>query len=52
MEDGLELLMKKTWELSEGAVKTGANKASVCRNFGVNLSTLYDTLYREKSFSA
>ncbi|MBY0293262.1 MAG: recombinase family protein [Alphaproteobacteria bacterium] len=34
------------------AVKTGANKASICRNFGVNLSTLYDTLYREKPCSA
>ena len=29
-------------------IKTGANKASVCRNFGVKRSTLYDTLYREK----
>lgn len=52
MEDGLELLMKNNMGAIREAIKTGANKASLCRNFEVKRSTLYDILYHEKSCSA
>ena len=33
------------------AIKIGMSKASICRNFRIKRSTLYDALYRETPFS-
>lgn len=41
------IIDEEKMETIQEAIKTGASKASVCRNFGVKRSTLYDALYRE-----
>lgn len=43
---------KEKMEAILEAIKSGTSKASVCRNFGIKRSTLYDALYRETPCSA